>query len=233
MVIIRWLKRLLFRRKRKTFSVERLEEYDKAKTEALERILGPMDDVVGHAIIPFYVGGAVDMYYFSKYMEGTVFATMELIDPDGNGPKPNISGTFELITCTKLKNTITKDEPFEERKKRVAEDRLTPFERTERRLCGIMTVLGRYSFTATLRHGQTAEVDWDKEEESPCIVFDKFDTKGIDFEIEGKRHGLLLCIEIHRSEMEYARKHSSRVFIDKLKEAGVYPYSDMDREPVV
>lgn len=231
--MIGWLKGLLFGRKRKDFSAERMEEYDKAKKAALERILGPMDDVVGHAIIPFYVGGAVDMYYFSKYMEGTVFATMELIDPDGNGPKPNISGAFELIICTKLKNTSTTTEPFEERKKRIAEDRLTPFERMNSRMCGIMTAIGRYSFSATLRHGQTAEIPWKEGEERPCIVFDKFDTNEMEFEIEGKRHGLLLCIEIHRSEVEYARKHSGRVLIDKLKEAGVYPYADLDREPVV
>ncbi|HIJ71282.1 MAG TPA: hypothetical protein HPP87_07960 [Planctomycetes bacterium] len=227
------LKRLFFGRKRKIFSSERLEEYDKAKKEALERILGPMDDIVGHAIIPFYVGGAVDMYYFSKFMEGTVFATMELIDPEGNGPKPNISGTFELITCTRLKNMSRTDEPLEERAKRIAEGHLAPFERMNSRMCGIMTTLGRYSFTATLRHGQTAEVDWKEGEARPCIVFDNFDTKGIDFEIAGKRHGLLLCIEVYRSEVEYARKHGGRVLINKLKESDVYPYSDLDREPVV
>lgn len=48
-----------------------------------------MHGIVGHAIIPFSIGGAVDMYYFTDHIKGTGFATMELLNPDGNGPKPN------------------------------------------------------------------------------------------------------------------------------------------------
>jgi len=43
----------------------------------------------------------------------------------------------------------------------------------------------------------------------------------------------LLCIEIFRSEMEYSRKYGSRSLLTKLKEAGFYPYSDLNRKPVV
>lgn len=37
---------------------------------------------------------------------------------------------------------------------------------------------------------------------------------------------------IHKSEMEYAMKNGSSGVIEKLKEKGYYPYSDLDRDPV-
>ena len=80
----------------------RWEEFYDAKHAALERVLGPMDNIVGHAVIPFFVGGALDIYYFSSHIPGTVIATMELIGSDGKGPKPNRLGLYELVTCTRL-----------------------------------------------------------------------------------------------------------------------------------
>ena len=218
---------------KKDFSAERYDEFDKAKEAALERILGPMDDIVGHALIPFGAGGTFDMYYFSSCMPGTVFATMELIDPDGNGPKPNILGTYEFVTCTKLKNTNTLEEGHKERLKRIEEGHLTSFEKMEQRMCSIMTTLGRYSYSTALKHGDTAEVPYVDGDKSAYVIFDKFDSKEIPFEIEGKKHGLLLIMEVFLSELEYARKNRTRMLIDKLKTAGFYPYSDMDREAVV
>jgi len=156
---------------------------------------------------------------------------MELITPDGKGPMPSSIGTYELISCTKLKNTSTTNEPFEERKKRIEEGRITPFEQINHRLCMIMTMLGRYSFEAILQPGETCELP--TEDEVICVVFDEFDSDGIPFNIEDKTHGLLLCIEIFRSEMEYAMQHGSRDLLAKLKAAKAYPYSDLDRESVV
>lgn len=51
---------------KREFTAEEHQKYDEAKQTALEKILGKMDDTVGHAIIPFIVGGTVDMYYFSQ-----------------------------------------------------------------------------------------------------------------------------------------------------------------------
>ena len=31
-------------------------------------MLGKMEGLIGHAIIPFYIGGTVDMYYFSNHI---------------------------------------------------------------------------------------------------------------------------------------------------------------------
>ena len=62
------------------------EEYDRAKQAALEGVLGKMHAYVGHAIIPYAIGGPVDMYYFPQSDGGTALATMELLGYDGSAP---------------------------------------------------------------------------------------------------------------------------------------------------
>lgn len=207
-----------------------IEHYE-AKRAAMERILGPMDDLVGHAIIPFQIGGAVDMYSFSRAMPGTVFATMELILPDGSGPKPNRLGTYELVACTVHE--------WEEEKDRAGQataqdkEQQCDIDRIERRICGIFTTIGNYSRDVVVEPGQTAEIPGEDGNDTKCLVFDEYDTKGVPFDIEGTRHGLLLCIEVHRSEMEFAMEKGTAALLAMLKEAGHYPYSDLGRQPVI
>ena len=203
------------------FSEEEYDRHYEAKQAALEKILGPMYELVGHAIIPFQIGGAVDMYYFPNGIKGTGFATMELIEPDGAGPKPNRIGTYELVAFTKL--TI----PAKEDKR---EDQ--PFNKIERRMCGILTTIGSFSYEAVLNPGETCEVPGGEGEPNKCLIFDNYSPNGESFEIDGKEHCLLLCIEVFRSEMEYAMEHGSSIVLSKLKAMGFYPYSDLDREPV-
>ncbi len=229
--MFKWIKKILPFGK-KGFSVEELEAHYELKEEALEKILGPVDDIVGHALIPFQVGGAVDMYYFSNHLPGTVFATMELINPDGTGPKPNRRGTYELITCTKLKNTLSLKEISKERKKGIEENEVTPFEKMECKMKGIMTQIGFYSFDTVIQPGVTAELPWD-DGETNYLIFDEYSTRENPFVINGNQHGLLLIMEIFPSELEYAKENSSSALFEKLKANGVYPYSDMDRQPVI
>jgi hypothetical protein len=42
----------------------------------------------------------------------------------------------------------------------------------------------------------------------------------------------VLCIEVFPSEMKHAMENGSASLLRKLKAAGHYPYSDLDREPV-
>ncbi len=199
------------------------EEYDKhydLKEQGLEKVLGPMHDIVGHAIIPFAVGGAVDMYYFPHALDGTAFVTMELINPDGSGPQPSSIGTYELIAFTKRRITEDHDQ--------------AAFNAIERRICHIFTVLGRYSFESELNPFETCEVPLSEEsEEYRCLIFDEYKKPNVEFMIGDRKHGLLLCIEVFPAEMRYAMGNGSRELLDKLKARGYYPYSDLDREPVV
>jgi Suppressor of fused protein (SUFU) len=203
----------------KEFTEEAYEKDYELKERGLENVLGKMHNMVGHAIIPFSIGGAVDMYYFPNHIAGTGFATMELLDPDGNGPIPNRLGTYELVAFTK--------EAYHEDK-----EEQTPFSLIERRICGIFTTIGNYSSQAVLNPNETCEVP-NEGEENHCLVLDNYQPGNTVFKIGDRKHHLLLCLEIFRSEMEFARANGSEKLFQKLKEAGHYPYSDLNREPVV
>ncbi|GAB2810048.1 suppressor of fused domain protein [Ferruginibacter profundus] len=203
------------------FSEEAYEKDYELKQLGLEQVLGKMHDMVGHAVIPFAVGGATDMYYFLNGIAGTGFATMELLDPDGNGPKPNRLGTYELVAFTK--ETYNKNEDVQ-----------TAFNQVERRICSIFTTIGNYSFEAVLNPNETCEVPVPPEEgKKICLVFDHYKPGNAEFEIGERKHHLLLCLEVFKSEMEFAREMGSPELFKLLKEKGFYPYSDLDREPVV
>nr|WP_295927195.1 suppressor of fused domain protein [uncultured Dyadobacter sp.] len=203
----------------KGFSDSEFEQDYNLKSKGLEDVLGEMYDLVGHAIIPYQVGGTVDMYYFPNHIPGTGFATMELLQPDGTGPLENRLGTYELVAFTKL--------PYDSDK-----GLQTPFDLIERRLCGIFTTIARFSEEAVLNPGETCEVPNGDNEENTCLVFDLYEPDKKQFVVGNRKHHLLLCILLFRSEMEYAREYGSDVLLKMLKAAGHYPYSDLDREPV-
>jgi len=201
------------------FSEEELEADYNVKKKGLEDVIGKMHDIVGHAIIPFEVGGAVDMYYFPNHIPGTGFATMELLQPDGSGPLRNRYGTYELVAFTRLGYDSDRGEP-------------TSFDLIERQICHIFTTIGFFSQEAVLNPGETCEVPNGDDEENTCLVFDLYEPDNKKFIVGGRKHHLLLCIQLFRSEMEYARENGSDDLLKKLKVGGHYPYSDLDREPV-
>jgi hypothetical protein len=201
------------------FSQEQWDLDYEQKTIGLEAILGKMHELVGHAIIPFSIGGAVDMYYFPNHIPGTGFATMELLDPSGDGPKPNNLGTYELVAFTR--HLIDSNQAAD-----------SSFNQIERRVCGIFTRIGNYSSRAVLNPGDTCEVPTDGEE-NRCLIFDHYNPNGIEFEIGSKTHHLLLCLEVFPQEMKYAREQGSLGLLAMLKEKNYYPYSDLDRQSVV
>ncbi len=213
------VRRLPGRKRKPARSSDGYEKHFELKVQGLERLLGPMHDLVGHAIVPFQVGGAVDMYYFPHAIDGTAFATMELIEPDGSGPKPSRIGTYEFVAFTRH---------------RIPDGgRQDAFNAIERRVCSIFTAMGHYAYQAVLNPLDTCEAPAGKGKPNRCLVLDEYTRPGVEFRIGSKKHGLLLCIEIFRQEMQYALEHGSGALLERLKAGGHYPYSDLDREPVV
>jgi hypothetical protein len=194
------------------------EEYDQAKQAGLERVLGSMHGYVGHAIIPYAIGGPVDMYYFAQSDGGTAFATMELLTYDGKGPAKSDVGTYELVAFTRHPVVVPEES--------------APFDAIENRIRSIFTSLGNFSTEAVLNAGDTAEVPMSEGEPNACLLLGSYEKPGTPFMIGKKRHGLLLVTEIFANEMAVAREHGSSELIARLKAAGAYPYSDLDRKSV-
>lgn len=201
----------------KAFTQEENQLDYEQKLKGLESVLGKMHEMVGHALIPFEIGGTVDMYYFPNHIKGTGFVTMELLKPDGTGPRPNRLGTYELVAFTKHDYNALEEE--------------TAFNLIERKVCGLFTTIGLFSQQAVLNPKETCEVP-SREGDNTCIIFDLYEPENKRFKVGERQHHLLLCIQIFRSEMEFARTNGSEKLFEKLKSAGHYPYSDLDREPV-
>jgi len=202
------------------FTQEELDKNYELKMAGLEAVLGKSHNMVGHAIIPFDIGGSVDMYYFPNGIKGTGFATMELIQPDGSGSIPNRLGTYELVAFTKL--DYVQDTSA-----------TNPFNQIERKICGLFTGIGNYSFQAKLEPLETCEFPQGDGEPNLCLIFDEYKPDNKEFNIGTKKHGLLLIMEVFKDEMIYAMNNGTGKLIEKLKEKGHYPYSDLDRKSVI
>jgi hypothetical protein len=71
------------------------------KSQMLEVLLGKEHDMVMHAIIPYVMGGALDLYYYPNGIPGTGVATKELSDVPGEGSSNELYPNYELVMFTR------------------------------------------------------------------------------------------------------------------------------------
>ncbi len=194
-------------------------EWDEHKTSLLAETLGPQHNVVMHAIVPYVLGGALDLYYFPNGIPGTAIATKEMSELPGQGPSSKAYKSYELVMFTR--HALALDD---------AQDESTPFGRVHCNINRILNLIARYAETAQLNPLETCEFPEDMEHVGgKCLIFDGYARHSTDMVQD---FGLLAIIEIFRSEMEYAQEYGGATLIARLKEHGHYPYSDLDREPV-
>lgn len=78
------------------------EELWDARIQGMEKTFGPHDDSVLHGTIPFHLGqdsgGSPDVVMFSKYTDGKLYVTADLI---GSEQAPNSVGNYELAVVHK------------------------------------------------------------------------------------------------------------------------------------
>lgn len=192
------------------------EAFDNAKQAALERVLGPMDDMVLHAIIPFFMGGGLDLYTFSKCIPGAVFATQELITRDKkNRTKKGKAGHFELVACLPPTSKGQQDEEGVSL------------------INSILNPVAMYASMAAISPGETAEIPGEDDESTQPLLFDSFNPNGVPFEFNNEQFSLLLCMPITQAELAFARREGSAPLLARLRAAGAYPYADIKRQSVV
>ncbi len=193
------------------------QNWYETKTAMMVELLGTEHDVVMHALIPYCVGGGLDLYYFPNGIPGTAIATKELCEFPGKGSTNDAFDNYELVMFTR--HPISLDN---------ANDQSTPFGAVHRSINAILGCIAPYSVQATLNPRETCEFPEDMEElAGRCLIFDAYKPMKTH-----NRFGLLLIMEIHRSEMDFARQHGGQKLLDRLFASGYYPYSDMDRPSV-
>lgn len=196
------------------------QQWYEHKSKLMEKSLGKEHDMVMHAIIPFAIGGGLDLYYYPNGVPGTAIATKELSDTPTIGSSNGVYSTYELVMFTR--HGLDMD---------AAKDEATDFGKAHRNINAILNPIARYSGMAKLNPNETSEFPTDFEGiGGKCLVFDGYASHSDEM---CDSFGLLTIIEVFRSEMDYARKNGGAKLIQKLKDAGHYPYSDMDRSPVV
>lgn len=194
-------------------------EWYERKSRLMEASLGKEHHLVMHAIIPYASGGSLDLYYYPNGLPGTAVATKELCELPNEGPSNKVYKSYELVMFTKQLLDLD-----------AAMDETSEFGRAHVNINSILNLMAAYSAEATLNPHETCEFPADMQRAGgKCLVFDGYSpysaTAVEDF-------GLIALIEIFRSEMDYARGNGGAALIERLKEKGYYPYSDLDREPV-
>jgi hypothetical protein len=189
------------------------------KSRLMEASLGKEHDMVMHAIIPYAVGGGLDLYYYPNGLPGTAIATKELSELPNKGSSNDVYRSYELVMFTKHRLDLD-----------AATDEGAEFGRAHSNINAILNLIARYSAQAKLNPNETCEFPADMEGVGgKCLIFDGYACHSDDV---AEDFGLLAIIEIFRSEMEYARKYGGAKLIKRLKSKEYYPCSDMGREPV-
>ena len=195
------------------------QEWYERKSAYMEASLGKEHNMVMHALIPYALGGSLDLYYYPNGVAGTAIATKELAEGSNDGPSNDLYRSYELVMFTKHRLDFDK-----------ASDENTRFGRAHANIGAILNVIARYSEQATLNPNETCEFPEDYEGiGGKCLILDGYACHSDDV---AEAFGLLAIIEVFRSEMEYARKHGGAELIERLKAKVHYPYSDLDRKPV-
>jgi Suppressor of fused protein (SUFU) len=192
--------------------------YDR-KRMLMAEMLGKEHDRVMHAIIPYSLGGGLDLYYYPNGVPGTAIATMELSEVPGEGSSNDVYRFYELVMFTR--QPLDLDAAMNEE---------TAFGRAHSTINAILNHIAKYSAEATLNPNETCEFPAEMPRVGGrCLIFDGYPSYPADGQAE---FGLLLIIEVFRSEMNYARKKGGAQLLKRLKGKAYYPYSDLDREPV-
>jgi len=196
------------------------QQWHDQKTALMVERLGAEHDMVMHAMIPYAVGGGLDLYYFPNGVKGVGIATKELSENPEEGSSNDVFELYELVMFTR--HEINLDD---------AKNDHTPFGKAHSNINSVLNVIAQYSAQATLNPNETCEFPEEMDNVGgKCFIFDAYPSESAAD--ESGLFGVLAIIEIFRSEMDYARENGGGQLIQMLKDAGHYPYSDLDREPV-
>lgn len=195
------------------------EQWYERKSMLMRKMLGKEHDMVMHAMIPYAIGGALDLYYYPHDIPGTGIATKELSESPGEGSSNDVFECYELVMFTR--HPLDLD---------AARNEETAFGQAHTAINAILNCMAPYSADATLNPNETCEFPADMPTVGGrCLIFDGYPSYPDE---EPTKFGMLAMIEVFASEMAYARENGGAQLLELLKAEGHYPYSDLDREPV-
>jgi hypothetical protein len=194
-------------------------EWYERKQKVMEQLMGKQHNIVMHAIIPYAVGGGLDLYYYPNGISGAGVATMEVSEYPDKGSSNAAYSCYELVMFTKHPLALDDAKKLE-----------TSFGKAHANINAILNSVAPFSATTTLNGNDTCEFPAEmRTVGGKYLIFHNYGPHG-----SSKRgFGVLAVIEIFRSEMDFARRESGKELIQLLKDNGHFPYSDLERNPVV
>jgi hypothetical protein len=179
-----------------------------AREAALTGLFGPPEPEVFHSPTPLHRGGEADVLAFRGYVPGVTYVTADLTGaPEGDvlAQVPNSAGCYELMLCTRA--PVSWAAPA-------------------------LAQLARYTLDAVVEPGHTMYVGPIAGSSLEHLAFAEPDLGGKPFAFLGRRYGLLLGIGITEAELRLAQAQRTRGLVARLREAGVFPYTDPGRPSI-
>lgn len=177
-----------------------------ARLAALEPMLGEAGDTVYHAATPMFMGGPADVIPFPGYVPGFTYVTADLTGEDA-GQLPSSLGNYELMICTRTEITAAPD---------------------------LISRLGQHTLEAVLEPGESMDIGtFFGDSTLRALLFTHPGPAPARFALEGQQCGLLLCVGITTSELEFKHSHGSDSLLARLHASSVFPYTVPNRKPVV
>jgi suppressor of fused protein SUFU len=95
----------------------------------------------------------------------------------------------------------------------------------------VVSRLAPYTQQAPILSGESMDIDEATPTHSPikALLFDTYRT----FNMFGETFDLRLCIGITKDELQFKFDHGAEALLSKLREAGVYPFTDLSRSSVL
>ncbi len=173
---------------------------------AMEKILGKSADVVGHGTIPFELGyelGGTADIVYFHQHLAGVVAATAELIGREDQLK-NDQGNYELMICTR------ESEEWGET---------------------IIGQLAHYTLESVLNPGETMDIGPATPEGSTIAAF-LFCDYG-RFKVRGRKAGLLLCLGITADELSECRDGNREDVEFAMKQAGIFPFTDLFRDSVL
>lgn len=177
-----------------------------ARMAVLEKLFGSASGQVAHATVPFEMGPGVGGAADVVYFEQWHPGELAVTAELLGRDEQKLSalGNYELAVCSR------KAEPW---------------------ASNFISQLSHYTVAAALNPGETMDIKpvVPKGSSVSAVLFDEIGS----FQFRGKAAGVLLCIGITAHELAACREGRVQEVLNALREKGIYPYTDLQRESVV
>ena len=177
-----------------------------SRLDALSRIFGKPSETIFTANPPIYRGGGADVVCFPAYSGGVAYVTAGLTGGgDDVEQPPGELGNYELVMCTPQPTRWVPD---------------------------FLSQFARATLGEVYNPRETMDFPHLESSALEALLFVDGTPEGVDFEFNGERFGLLLCVGITKAELAACRKQGPQVVIDALRERGIFPWTDPTRYSV-